>query len=107
VAARLDVWFVYIAECADGTFYTGIAIEVAARIAEHDAGRGARYTRGRGPLTVRAVHRCSSKGQALRLEHALKRLRREEKGKLSTARRLGAFSRRLFRAAMIPPHEIA
>jgi putative endonuclease len=96
MAARLDVWFVYIAECADRTLYTGIALDVAARIAEHDKGRGARYTRGRGPLTVRAVRRCNSKGEALRLEHALKRLPRAEKEKLTSARRLGAFSRRLF-----------
>ena len=95
VAGRLDFWFVYIAECADGTLYTGIALDVAARIAEHDAGRGARYTRGRGPLTVRAVRRCTSKGQALRLEHALKQLPRAEKERLSTARRLGVFSRRI------------
>jgi putative endonuclease len=95
VAGRLDFWFVYIAECADGTLYTGIALDVAARIAEHDAGRGARYTRGRGPLTVRAVRRCKSKGQALRLEHALKQLPRAEKERLSTARRLGVFSRRI------------
>jgi putative endonuclease len=94
VVARLQAWFVYIAECADGTLYTGIAVDVAARIAEHDAGRGARYTRGRGPLTVRAVRRCASKGEALRLEHALKRLARAEKEKLANARRLAAWSRR-------------
>jgi putative endonuclease len=97
VAVRLEVWFVYIAECADGTLYTGIALDVPARIAEHDAGRGARYTRGRGPLTLRAVRRCASKARALRLEYALKRLSRAQKKTLMTnARRLGAFSRRLF-----------
>jgi len=95
MAGRADVWFVYIAECADGSLYTGIALDVAARIAAHDAGRGARYTRGRGPLTLRAVRRCRSKGDALRLELALKRLARAEKEKLTNARRLGVFSRRL------------
>ncbi len=84
------------ARCKDGTLYTGIARDVDARIAAHDAGRGARYTRGRGPLLVRAVRRCGSKGEALRLEHALKRLSRLEKEKLTNARRLGTFSRRLF-----------
>jgi len=96
VIARFEIWFVYIAECADGTLYTGIALDVAARIAQHDAGRGARYTRGRGPLTVRAVRRCGSKRDALRLEHALKCLPRAEKAKLTNVRRLGAFARRLF-----------
>ena len=83
------------ARCKDGTLYTGIARDVDARIAAHDAGRGARYTRGRGPLVVRAVRRCTSKGEALRLEHALKRLPRVEKEHLTKARRLGAFARHL------------
>src|SRR5882757_6108337 len=93
-----DVWFVYLARCSDGTLYAGIARDVAARIAAHDEGRGARYTRGRGPLSVRAVRRCASKGEALQLEYALKRLSRDEKENLTNARRLGASSRRLLRA---------
>jgi putative endonuclease len=72
-------WFVYIARCADATLYVGVALDVSARIAAHDAGRGARYTRGRGPLDVLATRRCATKGDALRLELALKRLSREEK----------------------------
>ena len=90
-----DAWFVYIARCMDGTLYTGIARDVVARIAAHDAGQGARYTRGRGPLLVRAIRRCSSKNEALKLEYAVKRLPRVEKEKLTNARRLGAFSRRI------------
>ncbi len=90
-----DVWFVYLARCGDGSLYTGIARDVAARITAHDAGRGARYTRGRGPLAVCAVRRCSSKGQALRLELAVKRLSRRDKEALIGARRLAAFARRV------------
>ena len=90
-----DVWFVYLARCADGTLYTGIARDVAARIAAHDAGKGARYTRGRGPLAVCAVRRCTSKGDALRLELAVKALPREAKERLTDTRRLGAFARRV------------
>jgi putative endonuclease len=90
---------VYIARCADGTLYTGIAVDVVARIAAHDSGRGARYTRGRGPLALCAVRRCSSKGEALRLELALKRLRRTEKERLTDRRRLGTFARRVRLAA--------
>jgi putative endonuclease len=89
-----DIWFVYMARCVDGTLYTGVARDVAARIAEHDAGRGARYTRGRGPLTVCAVRRCASKGEALKLEHAVKQLPRSAKQNLTKPRRLGAFARR-------------
>ena len=90
-----DVWFVYIARCADASLYTGIARNVSVRIAEHDAGKGARYTRGRGPLTVCAVRRCTSKGDALRLELAIKALTREEKEHLiAKKRRLAALARR-------------
>ena len=63
----------------------GIALDVAARIAAHDAGTGARYTRGRGPLEVVAVRRCREKGTALRIEHAVKRLSRPEKLALAGA----------------------
>jgi len=87
-------WFVYVARCSDATLYIGIALDVAARIAAHDAGRGARYTRGRAPLSVLAIRRCKSKGDALRLELALKRLARAEKLALvSSPRKLAAFAR--------------
>jgi putative endonuclease len=90
--APADIWFLYIVRCADGSLYTGIARDVQARIAAHDAGKGARYTRGRGPLTLCAVRRCRSKGAALSLEHAIKQLTRGDKelliepGKLSKLR---------------------
>ncbi|MDB4944604.1 MAG: putative endonuclease containing a domain protein [Labilithrix sp.] len=89
-----DVWFVYLARCADGSLYTGIARDVAGRIAQHDAGKGAKYTRGRGPLELRAVRRCRSKGDALRLELAVKALPRARKERLDV-RRLGVFARSL------------
>ena len=94
----MSVWYVYIAECADRTLYVGIARDVAARIAAHDAGRGAKYTRGRGPLRVLATRRCATHGRALRLELAIKGLPREEKLALTTSRarfaRLAASSSR-------------
>lgn len=92
---RAEAWFLYIARCADRSLYTGIARDVDARIAQHDAGKGARYTRGRGPLHVCAVRRCASKGEALRLELAVKRLPRASKEELCRPRRLAAFARRV------------
>jgi putative endonuclease len=83
-------WFVYVARCADGSLYCGIAKDVAARLAQHDAGKGARYTRGRGPLALLAKRRCGSHGDALRLELAVKALPREEKERLVSARRFRA-----------------
>lgn len=72
-------WYVYVARCADGSLYCGIARDVARRIAEHDAGTGARYTRGRGPLRVLLVRRCRDQGRALRLEYSIKQLSRAQK----------------------------
>jgi len=90
----VEAWFVYIAECADGTLYVGVARNVAARIAAHDAGRGARYTRGRGPLRLLAKRRCVTLGDALRLEMALKRLPRAGKLVLAASRaELARFAR--------------
>ncbi len=88
---RVERWFVYVALCADGSLYTGIARDVAARIATHSAGKGARYTRGRGPVSLVAKRRCASKGDALRLEYALKRLPRETR--LAVVRTPRAFGR--------------
>jgi putative endonuclease len=89
-------WFVYVARCADETLYVGVARDVSSRIAAHDAGKGARYTRGRGPLDVLTTHRCASQGEALRLEAALKRLDREEKLEVAASkRRLSALARQV------------
>ena len=86
-------WYLYIARCADGSLYTGIARNVASRLSQHDSGKGARYTRGRGPLVLCATRRCTTQGDALRLELAVKRLQRTEKERLLQGRRLAAFAR--------------
>ena len=92
-------WFVYVARCADSSLYIGIARDVAARIAAHDAGTGARYTRGRGPLQVLATRRCASHGNALRLELALKALPRGTKLELAASPiKLAAFANACARA---------
>ncbi len=90
----MDVWFVYMARCADGSLYTGIARDVAARIRAHDAGRGARYTRGRGPLSLCATRRCHSKTTALRLELAIKALSRADKEAIADSTALRVFAKR-------------
>jgi putative endonuclease len=93
-------WFVYVARCADGTLYVGVARDVSARITAHNAGRGARYTRGRGPLQTLASRRCRSQGDALRLEMAIKRLARPEKlAVIASPRRLSALARACARRA--------
>jgi putative endonuclease len=73
------------ARCRDGTLYTGIARDVVARLAQHDAGKGARYTRGRGPLTLAAVAAFRTHGNALSVELAVKALPRAAKEALVAA----------------------
>ena len=73
------VWTVYILECGDGTLYTGITDDLERRLKAHKEGKGAKYTRGRGPLILRHREELADKGAALKREYALKRLRRPEK----------------------------
>lgn len=72
-------YFLYILRCGDGTLYTGIAADVDKRLAVHQSGKGAKYTRGRGPLTVVYREACADRSAALRRELAVKALSREEK----------------------------
>jgi predicted GIY-YIG superfamily endonuclease len=65
-------WWVYIIECGDGSLYTGITTDVERRFEEHARGRGARYTRGRGPLKVVHTETSGTKSEALRRELAIK-----------------------------------
>lgn len=77
-----DSCWVYILRCADGTLYTGWTNDLAARVSAHNAGKGAKYTRGRLPAQLVYSERVSGKGEALRREYAIKRLTREEKQRL-------------------------
>ena len=72
-------WFVYILRCGDGTLYTGITDDVEKRLAAHRAGRGAKYTRGRGPLEPVYVEEQPDKPSALRREISIKKLPRQKK----------------------------
>jgi putative endonuclease len=74
--------FVYIVKCNDDTLYTGWTTDVAARINAHNEGAGAKYTKGRGPVTLLHTESFDSKPDALRREMAIKKLSREDKLKL-------------------------
>ncbi|MEI8189856.1 MAG: GIY-YIG nuclease family protein [candidate division NC10 bacterium] len=71
--------FVYILQCEDGSLYTGIAKDVARRLAEHQAGRASRYTRSRLPVLLAWSRRVPSWSHALREEHRIKALPRTAK----------------------------
>ena len=72
-------WYLYILRCADGTLYTGITTDVARRFVAHRKGRGAKYTRGRGPLELVYREVCGTHSQALKRELEIKALSRQEK----------------------------
>ena len=74
--------FMYVIECADGSLYTGYSPDVQARFAAHQAGTGAKYTRGRGPLNLLAVAEFATKHDAMSAEYRFKRLSRDCKDEL-------------------------
>jgi putative endonuclease len=80
------VWTVYLARCADGSLYTGITTDPARRLAEHNRGYGAAYTRSRLPVVLVYLEQAADRGQALRREHAIKRMSRVDKEALSLSR---------------------
>jgi putative endonuclease len=75
-------WFVYIVKCNDGTLYTGIAVDVEARIKAHNNGTGAKYTEPRRPVTLLYKEEYSNQSEATKREYAIKKLSRRQKLKL-------------------------
>jgi putative endonuclease len=78
-------WWLYLLACRDGRMYAGIAIDVEARLAAHACGKGAKFTRANPPLALLGAQPFETRSQALKAEHALKRLR--PAAKLEWARR--------------------
>ena len=74
-----NTWKLYILRCGDGSLYTGITTDVDKRLEAHRAGKGAKYTRGRGPLELVYREDCGDHSAALRRELEIKGLSREEK----------------------------
>ncbi len=75
-------WKLYVLRCGDGSLYTGITTDVQARLEMHRCGKGAKYTRGRGPLELVYSEECGSHSDALKREISVKAMPREEKMKL-------------------------
>ena len=72
-------WMVYMLECADKSLYTGITNDLDRRMAEHEAGKGAKYTKGRGPFRLVYSETCQGRAEASRRETAIKFLNRGKK----------------------------
>ncbi|MEF8882689.1 MAG: GIY-YIG nuclease family protein [Halapricum sp.] len=75
-------YYVYVLHCADDTFYTGYTTDVDRRVNEHEAGHGAKYTRGRTPVEVVHVESYPSKSEAMSREYEIKQYSRAEKERL-------------------------
>lgn len=75
----MERYVVYILRCADGTLYTGVTNDLARRVAAHNAGRGAKYTRARLPVTAVYQEQAGGRAAAQSRERAIKRLSRTEK----------------------------
>lgn len=78
-----NTWKLYILRCGDGSLYTGITTDVPKRLEAHRSGKGAKYTRGRGPLELMYSEDCGDHSAALKREMEIKALPREEKLKLT------------------------
>jgi putative endonuclease len=74
--------YVYVVECADGSLYTGYTTDPERRVAEHNAGDGAKYTRGRTPVTLVHTEAYPSRSEAMSREHEIKQLSRSAKQRL-------------------------
>ena len=74
--------YTYILECKDGTLYTGWTNDIEKRLAAHNAGRGAKYTKSRRPVELVHLEMFDAKEEAMRREYEIKRLNRQEKMKL-------------------------
>jgi putative endonuclease len=90
----MKTWYVYMLECADGSIYTGIAVDVAKRYAAHVAGKGARYTRSHPPKHLLATFDYPDRSSASKAEYAVKKLSAAKKRAFAKAsrrkRRLGS-----------------
>ena len=83
----MAAWFVYLVQCRDGSLYARVTTDLVARVREHNAGRGAKYTRSRRPVRLVWSVSAPSHSAALRREAAVKRLPRLEKIALCTGAR--------------------
>tara|TARA_X000000368_G_C22476287_1_gene469968 strand:+ start:121 stop:375 length:255 start_codon:yes stop_codon:yes gene_type:complete len=77
-------WIVYILKCSDGSLYTGITNNIENRVKAHQNGKGAKYTKGRGPFTIIYQERYISRSTASKREIEIKNLNHKEKLKLKS-----------------------
>jgi putative endonuclease len=77
--ADQEQYCVYLLRCSDDTLYCGITNDLSKRVAAHNAGKGAKYTRGRRPVSVEKIFLRENKSEALKLERRIKKMSRQAK----------------------------
>ena len=77
--SKKKFWCVYILKCSDNTYYTGITSNIKRRIQQHNANKGAKYTKGRGPFSLVYQDGCKDRSEASRKEYKIKKLPLTEK----------------------------
>lgn len=73
------MWYVYILECSDGTLYTGITTDLNKRLKTHNNGKGAKYTKSRLPVVLKASFEAENRSSASKEEYRIKQLTRKQK----------------------------
>lgn len=73
------IWYVYVVECKDGTLYTGTTNNVERRVKQHNEGKGARYTKYRAPVVLKASWEYGNRSEATKAEYKFKQLTKEKK----------------------------
>jgi putative endonuclease len=76
-----EKWCVYLLECKDGSYYCGITNDIDRRVKQHNNGTGAKYTKGRGPVTLIGFRSVTDRATALKLEALVKKKKKSEKAK--------------------------
>ncbi len=89
----METWYFYLARCSDGSLYAGVCVDLKQREAAHNAGTGAKYTRGRRPVCIVYSERCTSKSTAMKREHEVKKWSKQKKKRLIENGREGGVCR--------------
>ncbi|WP_374051879.1 GIY-YIG nuclease family protein [Xenorhabdus taiwanensis] len=79
---KVPNWYLYLIRTRDGSLYTGITTNISRRFKQHTAGKGARYLKGKNPLTLVYQSQIENKSMALTMEHRVKKLSKQQKERL-------------------------
>ncbi len=87
------MWYLYILQCKDGSYYIGVTINIRQRLDRHNSGKGAKYTRSKRPCELVYFEECDNEVKARSREHELKKWRRDAKERLVSGFLSSALSR--------------